>query len=135
MFLVMRWQIAPTQENSDRLPEWMTPRPSQLFIPHPPWIDYLPWPRMRDKLVQSYPSTPFDEFFVPYTTTVSVNWPWGDVKSVLANVPGSEEYGINPRFEAHLRDLGNWTLGHRFATAHPGLKDTCKIGEEGERGS
>lgn len=43
MFLLMRWQIEPTQENYERLPDWMTPRPSQLFTPHPVWNDYLPW--------------------------------------------------------------------------------------------
>jgi hypothetical protein len=43
MFLVMRWQIDPTQENYDRLPHWITPRPSQLFVGHPCWFDHLPW--------------------------------------------------------------------------------------------
>lgn len=43
MFLIMRWQIEPTQENYDRLPHWVTPRPSQLFTPHALWIDHLPW--------------------------------------------------------------------------------------------
>lgn len=43
MFLVMRWQIEPTQENYDRLPDWVTPRASQLFVPHPYWINHLPW--------------------------------------------------------------------------------------------
>jgi hypothetical protein len=43
MFLVMRWQIEPTQENYDRLPHWVTPRPSQLFVGHPCWFDHLPW--------------------------------------------------------------------------------------------
>lgn len=43
MFLVMRWQIEPTQENYDRLPHWVTPRPSQLFTAHALWIDHLPW--------------------------------------------------------------------------------------------
>jgi hypothetical protein len=43
MFLVMRWQIDPTQENYERLPDWMTPRPSQLFVPHPYWVNHLPW--------------------------------------------------------------------------------------------
>jgi hypothetical protein len=43
MFLVMRWQIEPTRENYDRLPDWVTPRPCQLFTPHPAWIDHLPW--------------------------------------------------------------------------------------------
>ncbi|KAL8947952.1 MAG: hypothetical protein Q9222_005811, partial [Ikaeria aurantiellina] len=55
MFLIMRWQISPTLENYERLPEWVTPRPSQLFTPHPAWVDHLPWPRMRDRMVSLYP--------------------------------------------------------------------------------
>jgi uncharacterized coiled-coil protein SlyX len=43
MFLVMRWHIAPTQDNYERLPEWARPVRSQLEIPHPAWIDHLPW--------------------------------------------------------------------------------------------
>lgn len=43
MFLIMRWQIEPTQENYDRLPHWVTPRASQLFTAHPCWFDHLPW--------------------------------------------------------------------------------------------
>ena len=43
MFLIMRWHIAPTQENYDRLPEWARPVKSQLEIAHPAWIDHLPW--------------------------------------------------------------------------------------------
>lgn len=43
MFLIMRWQIDPTQENYDRMPEWVTPRASQLFVPHPYWFNHLPW--------------------------------------------------------------------------------------------
>jgi hypothetical protein len=43
MFLIMRWQIEPTQENYDRLPHWFAPRPSQLFAAHPLWFDHLPW--------------------------------------------------------------------------------------------
>jgi hypothetical protein len=43
MFLVMRWQIEPTQKNYDRMPDWLTPTASQLFVPHPYWVDHLPW--------------------------------------------------------------------------------------------
>lgn len=43
MFLFMRWQIDPTQENYDRLPDWIQPKPSQLVVPHPAWMDHIPW--------------------------------------------------------------------------------------------
>lgn len=43
MFLITRWEVEPTRENYERLPEWVRPLPSQLFTPHPCWLDYLPW--------------------------------------------------------------------------------------------
>lgn len=43
MFLITRWEVEPTKENYDRLPEWVRPLPSQLFTSHPCWLDYLPW--------------------------------------------------------------------------------------------
>ena len=133
MFIVMRWQICPTQEAYDRLPEWMTPRPSQLFTPHPAWVDHLPWPKMRERLVRIFHSVPFDEFFIPYTTTLSLNWPY-EARDTLLTIPGTDELSINPVFERHLLDLNNWTLGPAFAKAHPDLADTCKIKSDGARG-
>ena len=126
MFLVMRWQISPTKENHDRLPEWVKPRPSQLFTPHPAWIDHLPWPDMRDEMVATYQNYPFEEFFIPYTTTISLSWPYNP-NDVVLSLPDTEELSINPVFESHLRDLDNWTLGPAFARAHPKLSPTVKI--------
>ncbi|CAO2655218.1 Nn.00g102820.m01.CDS01 [Neocucurbitaria sp. VM-36] len=76
MFLVMRWQIEPTQENYDRMPHWITPRPSQLFTAHPCWCDHIPWPRLRDKIIATQPFVSFENFFIPFTTTISLNWPY-----------------------------------------------------------
>ncbi|KAL8805538.1 MAG: hypothetical protein Q9182_001907 [Xanthomendoza sp. 2 TL-2023] len=139
MFLIMRWQISPTQENYDRLPDWVTPRPSQLFTPHPAWIDHLPWPRMRDRMVHLYPEISLNDFFIPYTTTLSLNWKYDPSDTLLSIGPGGgngngtgngnggEEFSINPVFERHLRDLGNWTLGPAFEKAFPRLEGTCVI--------
>jgi hypothetical protein len=128
MFLIMRWQISPTQENYDRLPDWVTPRPSQLFTPHPAWIDHVPFPRMREKLVRDYNPHEylFDNFFIPFTTTLSLNWPYEDTDALLQS-PDSEELMINPVFERHLRRLENWTLGDSFAKTFPGLTDTYNL--------
>lgn len=143
MFLLMRWQISPTQENYDRLPEWLTPRPSQLFTPHPAWIDHLVWPKMRDRLVANYNPRDylFDNFCIPFTTTMSVNWPYDptDVLLVSGNAgsegPGGgvEDVVINPVFERHLRRLENWSLGPAFAKAFPGLQDSYRLKVDGDR--
>ncbi|PIG79251.1 bZIP transcription factor [Aspergillus arachidicola] len=126
MFLLMRWQIYPTPENYDRVPEWLTPRPSQLLTPHPAWIDYLPWPRMRDRVVMAHRDYPFDNWFIPFTRTLSVNWPYEETDCLLST-GDNDDLIINPVFERHLRNLNNWSLGSAFAEAYPSLAETARI--------
>lgn len=136
MFLVMRWQISPTRENYDRLPEWMTPRKSQLEHAHPAWIDHVPFPAMRERLAQHYNPHEYalDNFFIPYTTTLRLNWPYEETDALLL-LPDSDEMIINPVFERHLRNNDNWTLGERFARAFPSLADTFNLDKEDGSGS
>ncbi|KAH1792815.1 hypothetical protein KXV95_005405 [Aspergillus fumigatus] len=126
MFLLMRWQIYPTPENYERLPDWLTPRPSQLLTPHPAWIDYIPWPRMRDRLVASYQDYPFEHWFIPFTRTLSVNWPY-EATDCLLSTSDHEDLIINPVFERHFRNLDNWSLGPSFAEAYPHMAETARI--------
>ncbi|KAK2003123.1 BZIP transcription factor [Colletotrichum falcatum] len=128
MFLIMRWQISPTQENYERLPEWVRPRPAQLFTEHPAWIDHVPFPAMREKLCREYNPREylFDNFFVPFTTTLSLNWPYEETDTLL-QVPDSDEVVINPVFERHLRRLENWTLGQAFNKTFPKLLGTYNL--------
>lgn len=145
MFLIMRWQIAPTKENYDRLPSWVTPTPAQLTNPHPAWCDSIPFPRMRDVVVKEYqhqnqfPTTvPFENFFIPFTNTLSLNWPY-EQTDVLLESPDGTELIINPVFERHLLRLENWTLGDAFHQTFPHLEGTYNlkrdVGGTGGRGS
>lgn len=128
MFLVMRWQVSPTQENYDLLPSWALPTPSQLTVSHPAWIDHLPFPRMREKLAKEYNPVEFlfDNFFIPFTTTISLNWPY-EATDTLLQSPDGTELLINPVFERHLRRLENWTLGDAFDKAFPRLRGTYNL--------
>ncbi|KAG6028882.1 hypothetical protein E4U40_000787 [Claviceps sp. LM458 group G5] len=127
MFLVMRWQISPTRENYERLPSWMTPRPSQIECPHPAWVDYVPFPVMRERLARIWMSKPgeydLEQFFIPYTTTLRVSWPYEETDALLI-LPDSDDVIINPVFERHMRNGDNWKLGASFARAFPELVDT-----------
>ena len=131
MFLLMRWQISPSRENYERLPAWMAPQPAQLDTPHPAWFDHLPFPRMRERLARTYQPNefPFENFFIPFTTTLSLNWPYEDIDTLLQS-PDTSELMINPVFERHLRRLGNWTLGDAFAKAFPQLAGTFNLKSE-----
>lgn len=128
MFLLMRWQVAPTQGNYARLPAWFRPSRAQTdaALAHPAWYDHIPFPRMRERLVRGYDGPagfPFDNFFIPFTSTLSVNWPYEDAYVLLAS-PAGDDLMINPVFEQHLGVLANWTLGEAFEKAFPDL-DGC----------
>jgi hypothetical protein len=74
----------------------------------------------------------FENFFIPFTTTLSLNWLYEPTDTLLSSADG-EELMINPVFERHLRRLENWSLGHAFAIAFPGLQDTYRLKIEGDR--
>jgi hypothetical protein len=99
-------------------------------------------PRLRDALCQSHNQPHFDVFFIPYTTSMSVNWPYCDSDVLLpstfqpsASSPGSTSssqadepaWRMNPAFETHIRNLSNWSLGPAFRETFPQLADTVKI--------
>jgi hypothetical protein len=138
MFVNMRWMINPTRENYERLPEWFRPTAAQIYTPHPAWIDHIPWPRMRDRLVANYQDYPFENWFIPFTNDLSVNWPYDPVDCLLSTTAsgggggGDDKNGIddpliNPVFERHIRRLENWSVGPDFADAFPDLVDTARI--------
>ncbi|KAI0974844.1 hypothetical protein F4678DRAFT_352789 [Xylaria arbuscula] len=132
MFLIMRWHISPTQENYELLPLFARPLEIQFTTPHPAWIDYLPFPMMREKFVREYesPDFHFEEIFVPYTLTLSLNWPYEETDALIVTSDGSETI-INPVFLRHLLRLENWTLGDAFDEALPALRGTYKLKNDG----
>jgi len=125
MFLLMRWQVEPSQENYERLPPWLQPLPAQVTVPHPAWLDHVPWPGMREHMVRNYQNYPLENYFIPYTSTISCNWPYDDIY-VLIRSPETDEITINPVFDQHVRNLDNWTLGEAFSQKFPELNGTYK---------
>ncbi|KAK5198627.1 hypothetical protein LTR92_001098 [Exophiala xenobiotica] len=126
MFVLMRWEINPTQENYEHIPEFMRPTPAQVVTPHPAWIDHVPWPHMRDRLVASYHDYPFQNWFIPFTSDLSVNWPYEAVDCLLATSEKAEPV-MNPVFERHIRRLENWSVGPVFAETFPGLVESTRV--------
>jgi len=127
MFMIMRWQINSTEENYELTPPFARPLPVQFNVPHPAWVDHVPFPAMREKIVQEYNPAQYllDDFFVPYTTTLSLNWPYDDTDTLLECPDG--EIIINPVFRRHLCREENWTLGPAFDKAFPTLRGTYNL--------
>ncbi|KAI1269814.1 hypothetical protein F5Y18DRAFT_110933 [Xylariaceae sp. FL1019] len=133
MFLVMRWQVSPTAENWELMPPLARPVQAQIEVPHPAWMDNLPFPAMRDKIARDWSPAEFafDEFFIPFTTTLSLNWPYEETDALLRSPIGNEII-INPVFERHLRNNDNWTLGPAFDQAFPSLRGTYNLKWDGD---
>ncbi|KAH0386522.1 hypothetical protein KCU92_g2540, partial [Aureobasidium melanogenum] len=141
MFLVMRWRIAPTQENFERLPEWIRPTRSQLEVSHPIWFDNVPWPWMRDRMIKNASAYPNERYGPLYCQDLSLNWPYDPQQCLLpransvhgaeatsaAVLDDDEEFMINPVFESHMRNLSNWSIGPAFANAMPELVEGVPI--------
>lgn len=128
MFLVLRWLVCPCRPCYERLPECFRPVQEQLEIPHDAYADYLPWPHMRRQLVLKEKEVIFQDFFVPYCATLSLNWPFSDDRVLLSAPPSHhgnrQELVINPEFEGHLRNLDSWSIGNDFRNTFPHLVDT-----------
>jgi len=43
MLTILRWYISPTLDNYNAMPEYVRPVEAQVRVPHPIWVDMLPW--------------------------------------------------------------------------------------------
>jgi hypothetical protein len=130
MYYITRWFLCPCQDCLDRCPTWTCPIPEASEHPHAVWIDYLPWPSMRRKLILARtPGTQinFDDFFVSFTYTMNVNWPYPQSSCIIttpSSVPGEPPLvELHPTFVEHIRRLENWSIGPEFVSAFPELVD------------
>jgi hypothetical protein len=124
-------------------------------------------PRMRSHFAAVHNRVPFDTFFIPYTTTISVNWPYSPRDVLIpaskvhpsslsapsvSSMPTSpystspatpqsqphsshedEQWVMNPAFEAHVRNIANWSLGTAFQAAFPNSVEGVSIKENDNR--
>lgn len=90
-------------------------------------MDTIVFPALRDVLTRQ--NAQFDEFSfsLPYVQSVSPNWPHGET-DIVTTRPESGEMVVHPRFERHIRNIDNWTLGPIFARAFPNLEGTYRHG-------
>ena len=130
MYIIARWFICPCKPCLDRCFPWNCPVPEARGNPHAVWINYLPWPSMRRKLILARtPGTQinFDDFFVSFTYTLSVNWPYPQstcIKTTLSSVPGEPPVvQLHQKFLEHISRLENWSIGPEFAHSFPELVD------------
>ncbi|ORY69035.1 uncharacterized protein BCR38DRAFT_455818 [Pseudomassariella vexata] len=116
MCLTMTWQVSPTKENYMSMPTWLRPTVAQITIPHPVWIDNIPWPGVRDILIENSEDFPFQLFSDYYSQNVTVNWQFDSLDAISDMDNDAVLHSI---FEKHVRNLKNWTVSPEFHTRFP----------------
>jgi hypothetical protein len=99
---------------------------------------------MREKMIKNVSAYPNERYGPLYCHSLSLNWPHNPHQCLLqrpdsvqgANVTSAavldddEEFMINPVFETHMRNLGNWSVGLAFANAMPELVEGVRVKEK-----
>jgi hypothetical protein len=120
----------PTPENLQKVPTWLRSRPSQDRVSHPPVIDLLLWPGLRDRLVfehQSYTKT--GEFSSFYCNHLHFYWPFAE-DQIYTFDPHTRCFQISQRFKEYAFDLKNWTMDRTFLARYPELKHDISAVED-----
>ncbi|PVH77653.1 hypothetical protein DL98DRAFT_423430 [Cadophora sp. DSE1049] len=126
MYATLRWQIGPSQETFDNLPVWLRPTVLQVMAPHAAWIDNIPWPEVRDVLIQNPVKYPFQDFSELYARCARLNWPFEPGEAVMPRPDDSGELLMNPLFEKRVRTLECWSVGEMFKARFPELASAMK---------
>lgn len=74
------WQLYPSSGTYDKLHERYRPTETQLRNPHPRVIDWIPFPSIRDRLIQQHAANPhIDQIFCDAVTGYVVEAPMSDL--------------------------------------------------------
>jgi hypothetical protein len=126
MYRFVQWQIAPTHTTYRALHDWQIPRPAQLMIAHPAWMDLPPWPKFREKIIEDLARYDNMEFQNDYASNLSINFPYDPMKALVF---ADGQIKVSRMMEVHLADLTNMSMKKPFAEKYPEFRDVCRFDE------
>ncbi|KAI6784676.1 uncharacterized protein J7T54_006722 [Emericellopsis cladophorae] len=129
---LVRWLVCLSRDTYDRMPAFMRPTSLQRAVPHPAWVDLVLFPTARDDIIRLRDWSPdrFEAYRAATARSLSVNWPYADSGAVVESESGDHEgqrAALNPIFEAHVRNLDNWTVGAEVAAAFPYMAPYVRV--------
>lgn len=124
--IYLRWCLCPTKENYEAIPDFLRPTPLQRRVPHPAWVDMIIWPDVRDSLIRGGDYSAFELLRFVLGNTVSINWPYTEAHTFMECADG-KRLALNPIFEAHIRNIDNYSVGYQAAMAFPVLSRYVRV--------
>lgn len=121
----VRWLVCQTEETYKMIPEFLRPTHLQRTVPHPAWIDVVTYPDARDELIRQMNWDVYESFRALTGSSVSVTWPFPDSGAFMESADG-RCLRLNPLFESHIRNRGNWKCGKEVGDAFPFMRPYCR---------
>lgn len=116
------WLVLPTKENYEAMAPLSVPRPSQLAIPHSPWVDLVMHGRVRDAMIERPDLYGNEEFLVTYASAVRLtNWPGQPVDALHVDQTTGFLW-FTDAFVAHSMRIENWRVLESFVRRYPELR-------------
>ena len=126
MYRFVQWQISPNYQTYQALHDWQAPRPSQLLVPHPAWMDLPPWGKFREKVIENQDVYDNLEFQNCYASNLSVNFPDDPMKALIFK---DGQIMVSKELDRHLSDISNMSMKRPFADKYPEFRNVCRFDE------
>lgn len=116
---LLAWLIQPSQETNAALGSNFAPSPVQRTIPHDQWVEFLPWPQLRDAVIRRPEVYSNNEFRHLYHTTLRLlNWAGGPSQALVPDYSSGAIF-LTQHFINHVLTMSNWALEERFFRRYP----------------
>jgi hypothetical protein len=126
MYRFVQWQIQPNYATYQALHDWQAPRPAQLMIAHPAWMDLPPWPKFREKIIGDQERYGSAQFQNDYARNLSLNFPLDPMQALVFE---EGQIKVSKMMESHLSNLANMSMKKPFAEKYPEFSDVCRFDE------
>ncbi|KAL4861915.1 hypothetical protein BDV12DRAFT_203526 [Aspergillus spectabilis] len=120
LYRILLLLILPTAQNLTRCPTWYRPTASQMLHDHPSFIDFIPWPHIREHLVRSWPdylgSRIYSVFVESFDIDTGVE---GFSEPPLSLNPTGTDLVLHPTIDRCLSHLSSLTAKDAFLRQFP----------------
>ncbi|KAH6988312.1 hypothetical protein BKA56DRAFT_714632 [Ilyonectria sp. MPI-CAGE-AT-0026] len=136
IYRILMVLVFPTPKHLAACPSWYWPVPSQMLKPHPSFIDFIPWPGVRDLLVDRWKDYQDRNLYSSFVHNIRICPPAGPSAESLIRVGANgAELELHADAEAWFHDLDCLRTNPWFLTEFPEfapyvLSDDISVGPE-----
>ncbi|KAH7140240.1 hypothetical protein B0J13DRAFT_557400 [Dactylonectria estremocensis] len=123
--LLMPSQHDAKTARSTTLPLWYK-KPFSTHGRHPPAVEYLPWPGVRESFIQSHHRYCQNTFWHLFKEHVRIIWPF-EFRDCFTQDANQGRYRISSVFEQTIRNSRSWTMERDFFGSFPELHQEIPV--------